>query len=222
MCSKSETVHVYHVLQVRDHTRLPCAPSPRPHISTRLYVLQVRYHTYLCHPIPRTRLTCAPNPRPKRLPMGSESETVLNVLKVRDHTHLPCAPIAKPRGCDVLPNDCTTRFVVGAKIPTSKAGWFLPSPWTELCIHSAKRHTRVSLLLSHTLFVKILAFFRNVTVSDRRKWSLGTTALVQLNLSLWWRHNVYLWRHNGARRHARGKHYGYCMPENCVQTTCVH
>ena len=40
-------------------------------------------------------------------------------------------------------------------------------------------------------------------------------------MSLWWRHNIYLWRHNGARRHARAKHYEYFMLENCTQTTRV-
>ena len=41
-------------------------------------------------------------------------------------------------------------------------------------------------------------------------------------MSLWWRHNIYLWRHNGARRHARAKHYEYFMLENCTQTTGVY
>ena len=44
----------------------------------------------------------------------------------------------------------------------------------------------------------------------------------QLNVSLWWRHNIYLWRHNGARRHACAKHYEYFMLENCTQTTRVY
>ena len=44
----------------------------------------------------------------------------------------------------------------------------------------------------------------------------------QLNLLLWWRHNIYLWRHNGARRHARAKHYEYFVFENCTQTTGVY
>ena len=35
------------------------------------------------------------------------------------------------------------------------------------------------------------------------------TASTQLNVSLWWRHDIYLWRHNGARRHARAKHYEF-------------
>ena len=42
------------------------------------------------------------------------------------------------------------------------------------------------------------------------------TASTQLNVSLWWRHNIELWRHNGARRHARAKHYEYFMLENCT------
>ena len=41
-------------------------------------------------------------------------------------------------------------------------------------------------------------------------------------MSLWWRHNIYLWRHNGARRHARTKHYEYFMLENFTQTTRVY
>ena len=43
-----------------------------------------------------------------------------------------------------------------------------------------------------------------------------------ISVSLWWRHNIYLWRHNGARRHARAKHYEYFMLENCSQTTRVY
>ena len=35
---------------------------------------------------------------------------------------------------------------------------------------------------------------------------ISEIASTQLNVSLWWRHNLYLWRHNGARRHARAKH----------------
>ena len=34
-------------------------------------------------------------------------------------------------------------------------------------------------------------------------------------------HNIY-WRHNGARRHARAKHYECFMLENSTQTTCVY
>ena len=41
-------------------------------------------------------------------------------------------------------------------------------------------------------------------------------------MSLWWRHNIYLWRHNGARRHARAKHYEYFMLETCTQTTRLY
>ena len=40
-------------------------------------------------------------------------------------------------------------------------------------------------------------------------------------MSLWWRHSIDLWRHNGALCHARAKHYEYFMLENCTQTTCV-
>ena len=43
-----------------------------------------------------------------------------------------------------------------------------------------------------------------------------------LNVSLWWSHNIYLWRHNGARRHARAKHYEYFMLGNCTQITRVY
>ena len=41
-------------------------------------------------------------------------------------------------------------------------------------------------------------------------------------MSLWWRHDIYLWRHNAARRHARAKHYEYFMLENSTQTTRVY
>ena len=41
-------------------------------------------------------------------------------------------------------------------------------------------------------------------------------------MPLWWRHNIYLWRHNGARRHARAKHYEFFMLENCTQTTRLY
>ena len=41
-------------------------------------------------------------------------------------------------------------------------------------------------------------------------------------MSLWWRHNIYLWRHNGARGHTRAKHYEYFMLENWTQTTLVY
>ena len=37
----------------------------------------------------------------------------------------------------------------------------------------------------------------------------GDKQRLLLNVSLWWRHNIYLWRHNGVRRHARAKHYEY-------------
>ena len=40
-------------------------------------------------------------------------------------------------------------------------------------------------------------------------------------MSLWWRHNIYLWRHNGARRHARETlrifHVGKLHPnDSCI------
>ena len=41
-------------------------------------------------------------------------------------------------------------------------------------------------------------------------------------MSLWWRHNIYLWLHNGARRHARANNYEYFMLENCTQTTRLY
>ena len=40
-------------------------------------------------------------------------------------------------------------------------------------------------------------------------------------MALWWRH-IYLWRHNGSRRHARATHYEYFMFETCTQTTRVY
>ena len=48
------------------------------------------------------------------------------------------------------------------------------------------------------------------------------SASTQLNVSSWWRHNIYLWRHNGARHHARAKHYEYFLLENWNQTLRVY
>ena len=36
--------------------------------------------------------------------------------------------IAKPHGCDLLPNECTKRFAVEGKIPKPKTEWCLPKP----------------------------------------------------------------------------------------------
>ena len=44
----------------------------------------------------------------------------------------------------------------------------------------------------------------------------------KLILPLWWRHNIYLWRKNGTRRHARAKHYECVVFENCTQTARVY
>ena len=44
----------------------------------------------------------------------------------------------------------------------------------------------------------------------------------KLILPLWWRHNIYLWRKNCARRHARAKHYECVVFENCTQTARVY
>ena len=45
--------------------------------------------------------------------------------------------------------------------PKQRAEEFLPQPQTEFCIHFwAKCHTHVVLLLSHTVFVKILPFLK--------------------------------------------------------------
>ena len=68
-------------------------------------------------------------------------------------------------------------------------------------------------------------FARNLTIlqkSKRQHLFPRKSTSTQLNLLLWWRHNIYLWRHNGARQHARAKHYEYFVFENCTQTTGVY
>ena len=82
-----------------------------------------------------------------------------------------------------------------------------------ILIQLVKPHAHMVLLLSCTLFGKILVY-RSRTVLDKSKLSLRTPALAQLNPSLWWRHNVYLWRHNSARHHLRSRHYEYFILEN--------
>ena len=71
--------------------------------------------------------------------------------------------------------------------------------------------------IPHFIFVTICIFL-SLTIKTKRILRRTST---QLNLSLWWRHNIYLWRHNGARRHARAKQHEYFMLENCAQTTLV-
>ena len=41
-------------------------------------------------------------------------------------------------------------------------------------------------------------------------------------MSLWWRHYIYLWRHNGACHHARAKHYEYFMLAEYFQNFDVY
>ena len=36
------------------------------------------------------------------------------------------------------------------------------------------------------------------------------------------RHNIYLWRYDGNRRHARVKRYEYYVFGNCTQTALVY
>ena len=57
---------------------------------------------------------------------------------------------------------------------------------------------------------------------QQKNTRISEIASTQLNVSLWWRHNIYLWRHNGARRHAPAKHYEYFLLENYTQTTRVY
>ena len=57
-----------------------------------------------------------------------------------------------------------------------------------------------------TLYLSYYLYFRILTVLEKRQkrhLSPRESASNQHNLS--WRHNIYLWRHNVARRHARGK-----------------
>ena len=57
------------------------------------------------------------------------------------------------------------------------------------------------IFLSNTLFV----FFKPGSSWKQQKNSRISeidSVPTQLNVSLWWRHNIYLWRHIGARRHA--------------------
>ena len=99
-----------HVLQVRDHTRLPCAPSPQPYTSmssksviiNNYHALQVRNHT---------RLSCAPSPQPYTS-MSSKSVIINNyhALQVRSHTCLPCAPSPQPYTSAMCSKSTTTHI----------------------------------------------------------------------------------------------------------------
>ena len=80
----------------------------------------------------------------------SSSYFIIRIVIKRDRHS-----IAKLHGCDVLPYNCTTTFAVDAN-----AEGFLPPPPTEWCIHKAKHHAHVVLLLSQIFFVNILAFFK--------------------------------------------------------------
>ena len=76
-----------------------------------------------------------------------------------------------------------------------------------------------------TLYLRNHLYFWSLTVLEKSKrihWTWRQIASTRLNLSLWWRHNIYLWRHNSASRHARAKHYEYFMLKNCTQTTLVY
>ena len=44
----------------------------------------------------------------------------------------------------------------------------------------------------------------------------------QLNLLFWWHHNIYVWRYDDVRRHARGKPKKYFIFENYPQTALVY
>ena len=114
------------------------------------------------------------------------------------------ADIAKRHEYDVLPNECTTWFPVGAKIPSRRIGDFCSPPRIEWCIHWAKPHTHVVLFLYHS-FCENIGIFGNLTVLDKGKLSLRMLQLAEPNSSLWWRHNVYSWRHNGVCLHTRGQ-----------------
>ena len=63
---------------------------------------------------------------------------------------------------------------------------------------------------------------RHLIVLDKSKWSVWTLSPRQLNSLLWWHHNIYLWCHNGACRHARSKYYEYFslkrLYANCLCT----
>ena len=70
------------------------------------------------------------------------------------------------------------------------------SHWLGANLVSAlEQHTHVTLLLAYIVFVKIFAFFRSLTFlhkSKRRHLSARLSVPAQRNLSLWWRHNIYI------------------------------
>ena len=110
----------------------------------------------------------------------------------------------------------------GGKHP--ETGRFCPhrGPSGELI---AQYRPPMSFCFYPTLYLRNHLFFISLIVletTQRIHLSQRLTASNQLNLSLWWRPNIYLWRHNGARRHARDKHYEYFMLKNCTKATHVY
>ena len=122
-----------------------------------------------------------------------------------------CGYIAKPHGCGILSSECTIRFSFRIFVPTA-----------DRVVHSLSKTSHPCDFAYPTLYWWWYWHFRIFTVFDNTKLSSRTPSLAQLNLSLWWQHDVDLWRHNGARRHAHSKHYEYFITGNCTQTDCVH
>ena len=63
--------------------------------------------------------------------------------------------------------------------------------------------------------------FRSLTALDRSKLLLRMQALPEINSLLRWCHNFYLWRNNGARRHARQTLWNYILG-NCTKTAHMY
>ena len=80
----------------------------------------------------------------------------------------------------------------------------------------------ISFCLYPTLYMCIFfVVVRSLTVlqkSKRRHLCSIKSPSAQLKLSVRWGHNIYLWRHNGVRRHPRAKHYEYFVFESWTQT----
>ena len=109
--------------------------------------------------------------------------------------------------------------MVGAKSRDRSSGDFAPTADRVDQLRNTGRPYRFA-FIPHFICANFL-FFWSLKVhqkNKRRHVSPRKSASIQLNLSLWWRHSIYVWRHNGARRHAIAKHYEYFVFENCTLT----
>ena len=122
-----------------------------------------------------------------------------------------CGYIAQPHGCDIVSSECTIRFGFGIFVPTA-----------DRVVHSLSKTSHPCDFAYPTLYWWRYCHFRIFSVFDKTKLSSRTPSVAQLNLSLWWHHDVYLWRHNGAHRHAHSQNYANFITENCTQTDYVH